>query len=120
MMDATKTLTGLMISARVEVIIGRLMQEDSHLAHILTHAVDLSERPKNAKDRRGHAISRVLYTWLRIEHEDPEAVAKDIETLAALGRTDRWKTAIRTWAHIARTDPDMFHQYGTYTNYAAE
>jgi hypothetical protein len=120
MMDATNTLSCLVIAKRVEVIIGRLMQEDSHLTHILTHAVELSEQPKNAKDRRGHAISRVLYTWLRIEHENPEAVAKDIETLAALGRTDRWQAAIRTWAHIARTDPDMFHQYATYTNYAAE
>jgi hypothetical protein len=109
-----------LISAHVEVAVGRLFREDRQLAHILTHSVELADRPKNAADRRGHGIARVLYTWLRREREDQEAMAKDIESLASLGRTDRWKGAVRTWAHIARTDPDMFQQQATYANYATD
>jgi hypothetical protein len=119
MLDATKTDAADVVLAHVDVAIGRLRREDAHLHHILTHSVPLSDRPKTPSERRGHAISRVLYTWLRIEETDPEAVARDIETLAPLGRSEKWKTAVRTWAHIARTDPVMFHQFGTYTNFAA-
>lgn len=120
MIDATKTTAAELVSIHVEIAIGRLYNQDRQLAHILTHSVELTERPKNAKDRRGHAIARVLYTWLRREWDDPEAMAKDIESLDALGRTDRWKAAVRTWAHIARTDPEMFHQHATYINYAVD
>lgn len=120
LINATKTVAADLISAHVEMAVGRLYREDRQLAHILTHSVPLADRPKNAKERREHGIARVLYTWLRIEHENPETVAQDIETLASLGRSDRWKSAIRTWAHIARTDPDLFSQHSTYTNYAAQ
>jgi hypothetical protein len=120
MIDATGTAAAELVAIHVEVAVGKLFREDRHLAHILTHAVELAKRPKNAKDRRGHGIARVLYTWLRREWEDPEAMAKDIESLAALGRTERWQAAVRTWAHIARTDPEMFHQHATYANYAAD
>jgi hypothetical protein len=120
MIDARNTAAAELVAIRVEIAVGKLFREDRQLAYILTHAVELTDRPKNAKERRGHAIARVLYTWLRREHEDPEAMAKDIETLASLGRTDRWKAAVRTWAHIARTDPEMFQQHATYANYAAD
>lgn len=120
MIDARNTVAAELVAIRVEIAVGKLYREDRQLAHILTHAVELADRPKNAKDRRGHAIARVLYTWLRREHEDPEAMAKDIESLASLGRTDRWKAAVRTWAYIARTDPELFAQHGTYANYAAD
>lgn len=120
MKDATMTDAADTVLMHVESKLGRLYREDPHLHHILTHSVPLAERPTNARERRGHAIARVLYTWLRRETEDPEAVAKDIETLAPLGRTERWKTAVRTWAHIARTDPELFHQHATYINYAAD
>lgn len=120
MIDATGTTAAELVAIHVEIAVGRLYREDRQLAHLLTHSVELAERPKNAKDRRGHAIARVLYTWLRREDEDPEAMAKDIESLASLGRTDRWKAAVRTWAHIARTDPGMFYQHATYANYAAD
>lgn len=120
MIDGTNTDAADLVLAHVDVALGRLYREDKHLHHILTHSVPLSDRPKNAKDRRGHAIARVLYTWLRRETEDQEAMAKDIESLASLGRSERWKAAIRTWAHIARTDPDMFFQHATYANFAAE
>lgn len=120
MIDGTGTAAAELCSIRVEIAIGKLFREDRHLAHILTHSVELADRPKNAKDRRGHAIARVLYTWLRRETEDQEAMAKDIESLDSLGRTDRWKAAVRTWAHIARTDPELFHQHATYINYAVD
>jgi len=120
MIDATGIEAVELVAIRVEIAVGKLYREDSQLCHILTHSVLLSERPKNAKDRRGHAIARVLYTWLRRETEDQEAMAKDIESLASLGRTDRWQSAVRTWAHIARTDPEMFYQHATYANYAAD
>jgi hypothetical protein len=119
LIDATETEAAAMVLVRVDAELGRLRREDSHLHHLTTHAVELADRPKTPSDRRGHAISRVLYTWLRLEETDPEAVAQDIETLAALGRSEKWKAAVRTWAHIARTDPVMFHQFGTYTNFAA-
>lgn len=120
MIDATGTEAAELVAIRVEIAVGKLFREDRQLAHILTHSVELTERPKNAKERRGHGIARVLYTWLRREWEDPEAMAKDIESLASLGRTDRWKSAVRTWAHIARTDPEMFQQHATYANYATD
>lgn len=119
LINATGTAACERIYIVVEMLLGRLYREDSHLHHILTHAVNLSERPTNARQRREHGISRVLYTWLRREYDDLSAMAADIETLAKLGRTERWQTAIRTWAHIARTDPRMFQQYAIYTNYAA-
>lgn len=105
---------------RIDVILGRLRREDPQLHHLDTYAVPLTERPTNAKERRGDGIARVLYTWLRRDGIDWEDVAKDIESLASLGRTDRWKSAVKTWAHIARTDSDMFQQYATYANYAAD
>lgn len=120
MIDGTQTKFAKLISIHVEIAIGRIHMEDKQLAYILTHSVDLAERPTNARDRRGHAIARVLYTWLRREWDDPEAMAKDIESLDSLGRTDRWKAAVRTWAHVARTDPDMFQQHATYINYAVD
>lgn len=96
-----------------------LYREDRQLHHLETGSVDLTDRPKNASERRQHAISRVLYTWLRRETDDVSAMMEDIASLAALGRTERWKTAVRTWVHVAQTEPDMFFQYATYTNYAA-
>jgi hypothetical protein len=119
MLNATATHAGQVIQLRVEISVARLYREDPHLCHLLTHHVPLSDRPTTPQQRREHGIARVLYTWLRIEESDPEAVAADIETLAALGRSEKWKNAIRTWAHIVRHEPDMFQQYGTYTNYAA-
>lgn len=118
--NATDTDSCQRIAIRLEIELARLFKEDAQLFHILTHHVELADRPKNAAERRGHGIARVLYTWLRREHEDPLAMAEDIASLAALGRTERWKTAIRTWVHIAHTEPDMFHQYATYANFAAD
>lgn len=119
LIDATKTAAAVLVLMMVDVEIGRLRREDRHLTFLDTFSLPLGERPTNAVERRQEAISRVFYTWERREHEDREAVAQDIETLASLGRTERWKTAVRTWAHIAREDPQMFAQYSTYTNYAA-
>lgn len=108
------------LAIRIEVILGRLYREDSQLHHLLTHFCALTDRPTNAKARRAHAVARILYTWLRREADDPEAVANDIETLAPLGRSIRWQVAVKTWAHVARTDPVMFHQQSIYTNFAID
>lgn len=120
MIDGTGTLAAIRIHIELLAILSVFRDMDPQLHHLQTHSVAIAERPKNAKERRGHGIARVLYTWLRRETEDQEAMAKDIESLASFGRTERWQTAIRTWAHIARTDPQMFQQYGTYANYAAD
>jgi hypothetical protein len=108
------------LKVRIDACLGRLWEADRQLHHLDTHTVLLTDRPVNARQRREHAVSRVLYTWLRREEENAEAAAADIETLLPLGRTDRWKNAVRTWAAITRTDPRMFLQHSIFTNYAAE
>jgi hypothetical protein len=117
--DATGTAAAERIYLRVESVLGRLYREDSHLHHLNTYAVPLAERPKTAAERRSHAISRVLYTWLRLETGNNEKMVEDIESLTALGRTERWKDAIMTWAHITRVQPELFQQYAIFANYAA-
>lgn len=52
-----------------------------------------------------------------------EQIAADIETLAPLGRTDRWKGEVAGWATLVLdTDYDLtwaFNQGGIYVGYAA-
>lgn len=60
---------------------------------------------------------------------DAEVIAERIESLAPLGRTDRWHGAIAAWADAVR-DPERrgdleylhwaFAQYSVYASYSAE
>lgn len=112
----------LRIQLRIDAALGRMYEADRQLWFLATHATLLTDKPvaQNPRTRRENAVSRVTHIWLRRETENPEAMRSDIEALAVLGRTERWKTAIRTWALVALVDPDMFHQQSTYVHYAAE
>ncbi len=117
--NATQTEICQSLATDLQIELMDIEQEDRHLYHLITNTVELADKPKNAKERREHGIARVLYTWLRREHEDPSAMLEDIASLAALGRTEKWKSAVRTWVHVAQTEPDMFFQQATYANFAA-
>jgi hypothetical protein len=57
-----------------------------------------------------------------IGDDQREQVAAEIEQLAVLGRTERWKDAITTWAAVVRERQDATHaliQWAIFTNYAA-
>lgn len=105
------------IRVRIDAILGRLYENDRQLHFLETHSELITDGPRTPTQRREHGISRVLYTWLRLEETHAEEAAQDIETLAQLGRSEKWKSAVRSWAHITRTDPVMFMQYATYTNF---
>lgn len=92
---------------------------DRQLHHLVTNTVELADRPKTPTERRSHGIARVLYTWLRREREDVDAMVADILSLEKLGRSEKWKRVIRVWAEIAWKDPDMFFQHATYANFEA-
>jgi hypothetical protein len=132
LLDATKPrdkfgdpiISGILrIQVHVDSRLGRLHEMDRQLWFLTTHTMLLTDRPAEklaARVRREHAIAFVTYVWLRRETENPAAMVADIEALAALGRTERWKATVRTWALIAAVDPEMFMQYSTYTAYAAD
>lgn len=53
--------------------------------------------------------------------DDREQIASDIEGLLKLGRTEKWKTAVREWAHMVRTEKELnwaYYQWATFTGYA--
>lgn len=88
----------------------------------------MSDEPKTppAVQRRLDAVGALVDHFLgddwNGEVTDREAVATAIEALESLGRTDRWKAAIATWAKVVRTNENPTHaltQWAIFTNYKA-
>lgn len=95
-----------------------------------------------AQARRFAAMQEISQTFLPESNRymplpgtTGEAVAKEIEELASLGRTERWKEAIAQWADMVRKadDPNLETPLGrdsylqwaivqgsTYANYASD
>lgn len=89
-----------------------------------------------ASAKRYAAISRVcdqtrLYdpsvnqTVWTTTHAEREGLAAVIRTLAPLGRTERWTSAVEDWAVKVETSTDetfqwAFDQFGVWAAYAAE
>jgi hypothetical protein len=83
----------------------------------------------SAQTRRLIAVGMLVELFLPKDGEyklvtsDRELIASNIEKLAQLGRTDRWKRSIRNWAGAVRqteNDRDLrwaFLQYLVYVNY---
>lgn len=121
LIDATETDVALNILAIVIAMTMRLRRQDSQLAFLETASVPLDEKPKNAYERRQHAISVFMYKHLR--NATPlAAMLSDLEDMRKLGRTERWHVAITTWQNVITNEKDLdwaISQYAIFTNYSA-
>lgn len=82
----------------------------------------------NASEKRLQAITAtvdyLMYDWRELKPGvSREEAAIKIGELAALGRTERWKLAVKTWQRMVRKeDHPLDHaitQWAIYTGYAA-
>jgi hypothetical protein len=122
MIDATRTDAANTILMHVDMAITRIRCDNQQLAHVLTHHVSLNERPKNAADRRYAAIAIFVYKHLLADNPVLDMV-EDLSKMQGLGRTDRWKSAVRTWATVITGEADKnwaITQYAVFTNYAVD
>jgi hypothetical protein len=130
--DATKAPIDVLmdLQIRVEVAVGRHIRYcdeigDRRAGIMNTASVELSEAPRNAQQRRQHAIAVVLYKHVANGAYDVPAILNDIEAMIKLGRTTRWQGQCRTWANMIR-NADLpggmdwaLDQGAIFVNYAA-
>lgn len=121
--DGTHTYAAERVALRVEIALGKLYADDAYLYQFTAASVDVTDAPSDAVERRQHAIARFGYKHSRTTHDVPAMIA-DVNAMRALGRTERWQTALDTWVRMIETDPYgdldwVITQYAVYTNYAA-
>jgi hypothetical protein len=118
--DASEILT-----IRVDMAYGRYLRttgDQTHFAQTLYTARPIAEAPQTAVDKRQHALSVFICKHVDYSVEFPEyneSMAADLDKMAALGRTARWRTAVKSLRHACKEDPNMIMQMITYANYAA-
>ncbi len=106
----------------VTIKVMRFRRENNQRGHVETHAVEIAERPTNAQSRRQHAISVFLYKWADNPEFNLSAACKDLDTMATLGRTPRWKASMTDWKNNLTMSADkeyVITQYAIFANFAA-
>jgi hypothetical protein len=128
LIDATKYVDEIIPLLRVEVktlsAAGKGMRElaEKHGRTTVAYLFDaqpLADAPKNAKERRQHAIAVLL--MVHQFDSSPERTIDALETMRKLGRTERWQGSITNFQNaLATSDFDWaLMQFSTYLNYAA-
>lgn len=85
--------------------------------------------PTTPTDRRMAAVGRIVNYWgwkyydfaATIPDADVVAIIGEIDELMKLGRTERWRKAVRQWQHMVNGNRDRWAllQGSVYMNHAA-
>lgn len=131
MLDARNAGIDRLMTLDLAITIRRDIARDDRSTVMDTLSSDLADAPRTPAERRAAAAAVVMVKWRRPVGEyttdEVAEIIKDIRAIARLGRTDRWRGAVETWAtvvYLEHFDPSggvdwALAQYGHYACMAA-